>query len=157
MTKINLPHNVWVLVGDGRKALVLRNEGDATFPNLRMSDVFKDKANPSTAQIGTDRPGRSSQHSEHASGRRSSVEQTDWHDIAEHQFAQHVAALLDARNAAGDIPALVVVAPPRTLAELRKSFSESLRSKITAEVNKDLTRHPLHEIERLLTHGEAKG
>lgn len=147
MTKFSLPHNAWVLVGDGKKALVLRNEGDAAFPNLKREDVFKDDANPPTAATGTDRPGRTV---EHLTGRRSAIEQTDWHDIAEHRFAQHVAHMLDARNAAGDILALLVVAPPKTLADLRQSFSPSLRAKIIGEVNKDFTKHPIHEIERLL-------
>ncbi len=147
MTKISLPHNAWVLVGDGRKALVLRNEGDATFPNLRKVDVFRDAPNPATSQIGSDRPGSTTEYS---TGRHGGIEQTDWHDIAEHRFAQHVAAMLGARDAAGDISALVVVAPPRTLAELRQSFCESLKGKIIGEVNKDLTKHPIHDIERLL-------
>lgn len=152
MTKLLLPNNAWILVGDGRKALVLRNDGDATFPNLKIIDVFKDADNPKTSQIGSDRPGSTTEHS---TGRHGGVEQTDWHDIAEHRFAHHVATMLDARNAAGDISALVVVAPPRTLAELRRSFSELLRVKIIAEVDKDLTKHPIHEIERLLTCGKA--
>ena len=153
MTNVPLPHSAWVLVGDGRKALVLCNEGDEKFPNLRMTTVFKDQANPATAQLGSDRPGRAV---EHFSGRRSSMDQTDWHEIAEHRFAQGVASTLCALDEAGDISALVVVAPPRTLAELRHAFSDSLRRKIIAEVNKDLTKHPVHEIERLLTSGAKK-
>lgn len=152
MTKVLLPHDAWVLVGDGRKAMVLRNEGDARFPNLQATAVFKDQANPSTAHLGSDRPGRSVQH---LSGRRSGMEETDWHEIAEHRFAEGVASALCARNSAGDISALVVVAPPKTLADLRGAFSESLKGKVIAEVNKDLTKHPVHEIERLLT-GDPK-
>lgn len=148
MRKIQLPHDAWVLIGDGRKALVLRNEGDEAFPNLQTTTVFMDQANPATSQLGAERPGRSVEHS---SGRRSAMEQTDWHEIAEHRFAQGVASTLCARDNAGEISALVVVAPPRTLAELRIAFSDSLRSKIIAEVNKDLTHHPVHKIERLLT------
>ena len=153
MTRISLPHKAWVVVGDGRKALVLRKEGDATFPNHRTVDVFKDGANPANSQIGSDRPGRST---EHLTGRHSAVEQTDWHDVAEHRFAQHVATMLDARNTAGEISALVVVAPPKTLAELRQSFSASIRGKIIGEVDKHLTKHPIHEIERLLTRGSVE-
>ena len=148
MTKVPLAHDTWVLVGDGRKALVLRNEGDEAFPNLRTTSVLKDMANPATSQIGSDRPGRTV---EHLTGRRSGVEQTDWHEIAEQRFAHTVASALCARDEAGDIRSLVVVAPPRTLAELRNSFSDSLKRKVVAEVNKDLTHHPVHEIERLLT------
>ena len=32
MTKVKIPHNAYVFVGDGRKALILRNEGDAQYP-----------------------------------------------------------------------------------------------------------------------------
>jgi protein required for attachment to host cells len=148
---VKLPPKAWILVGDGRKALILRNDGDEKFPNLHAMSVFKDEANPATAELGTDRPGRVI---EHPSGRRSTMEQTDWHEIAEQRFAHHVAATLSARDEAGEIKDLIVVAPPRTLAELRNSFSESLKRRIVAEVNKDLTRHPVHEIERILTHGE---
>lgn len=146
MNSVKLPHKVWVLVGDGRKALVLRNEGDAQYPNLRAISIFQDEPNPSTAVQGTDHPGRAV---DHLTGRRSGMEQTDWHEIAEQRFAHHVAATLCARE--NDIGALVVVAPPKTLAELRDAFSDTLKRKIVAEVNKDLTKHPVHEIERLLT------
>jgi protein required for attachment to host cells len=144
--KVALPHDVWVLVGDGRKALVLRNHGDATYPDLRPVSVLRDESNPSTASQGTDRPGRSI---DHATGRRSGVEQTDWHELGEQRFVQSVAAQLSGREK--DIAALVVVAPPRTLSELRSAFSDGLRKKVVAEVTKDLTHHPVHEIERLLT------
>jgi protein required for attachment to host cells len=44
--------------------------------------------------------------------------------------------------------ALVVVAPPRTLADLRHAFHADVKDRIIAEINKDLTKHPLHEIEK---------
>lgn len=146
MTRVTLPHDAWILVGDGRKVLVLRNHGDATYPDLRVASVFRDGPNPSTAGQGNDRPGRAV---EHLSGRRSGMEQTDWHELAEHRFVQGVATTLAA--CADEIGALVVVAPPRTLADLRDAFPDTLRARIVAEVNKDLTHHPVHEIERLLT------
>jgi len=152
MKKLGLPHNAWVVVGDGRKALVLRNEGDEKFPNLKTVDVLNAGDNPATSQLGSDRPGRTSEHG----GHHGAVEQTDWHEIAENDFARRIAAALETRHASGDIDALVVVAPPRTLAELRHNFSHALRAKIVAEVNKDLTKHPVHAIERLLTSGGGK-
>ena len=51
----------------------------------------------------------------------------------------------------GDFSKLIVVAPARTLAELRQRFSKELRATVMAELDKDLTKHPVHEIERLLT------
>jgi protein required for attachment to host cells len=150
MSSILLPHGALVLVGDGRKALVLRNEGDARFPNLKTTTVLDQGRLPPTAALGTDRPGRAFQS---ADGRRSGMEQTDWHELAENRFAGEIAQALEARHSAGDFGALVVVAPPRTLAELRRSFSDGLRAKVIAEVDKDLTNHPVYEIERLLFGG----
>jgi protein required for attachment to host cells len=45
----------------------------------------------------------------------------------------------------------VLVAPPRILAALRQHLDGESRARILAEVDKDLTKHPIHEIERLLS------
>ena len=45
--KLTLPHDAFVLVGDGRKALFLRNTGDDKFINLKTEQVFVDN-NPAT-------------------------------------------------------------------------------------------------------------
>ena len=89
---LKIPHNALVFVGDGRKALFLRNHGDAKFPNLRTEKVFEEE-NPSTHEQGSDRPGRVSEAA--LAGRRSAVEPTDWHDIEEHRFARKVAAAME--------------------------------------------------------------
>lgn len=154
MHPINLPHDAWILVGDGRKALILQNEGDAQFPNLKTTQVVGGDKVPPTADLGTDKPGRSISSSR--DGRRSGMEQTDWHEQAELRFADDVAKMLEAHSETGDFSSLVVVAPPKTLAELRRTFSDGLRAKIIAEVDKDLTKHPVYEIERLLF-GDGKG
>ena len=146
MLKIKIPHNAFVFVGDGRKALFLRNDGDEKFPNLRTEQVFLDD-NPATHQQGTDRPGRSFSS---AGPGRSSVEQTDWHDLEEHRFAREVAATLEKVVRERNIEALVIVAPPRTLADLRAAFHADVKKRIIAEVDKDLTKHPLYEIEKHL-------
>jgi protein required for attachment to host cells len=146
MTKVNIPHNAYVFVGDGRKALFLRNEGDAKFLNLKTERVFADK-NPPTHEQGTDRPGR--EHSSVGAG-RSSVTQTDWHDLEEHRFAREVAAALEKVVRERGAEALVVVAPPRTLADLRKAFHDDVKKKIVAEIDKDLTKHPVYDIEKHL-------
>ena len=46
--------------------------------------------------------------------------------------------------------ALIVVAPPRTLADLRNAFHPDVKACIIAEINKDLTKHSLIEIEKHL-------
>jgi protein required for attachment to host cells len=145
MNKIRIPHHALVFVGDGRKALFLRNEGDEKFPNLRTERVFEDE-NPPSHEQGTDRPGRVGESA--ATGRRSALEPTDWHQIEEHRFVRKVAAAMERLVRESKAKSLVVVAPPRTLADLRDAFHPDVKAVIVAEVNKDLTKHPLIEIER---------
>jgi protein required for attachment to host cells len=148
MTKLRIPHNGFVFVGDGRKALFLRNEGDEKFPNLKTESVFEDD-NPLNHAQGSERPGRLSKALD--SGQRSAVEPVDWHHIEEHRFAKKVAAAMEQVVRVRNVPALVVVAPPKTLADLRSTFHADVQSRVIAEINKDLTRHTVGEIERHLT------
>jgi protein required for attachment to host cells len=143
---LRIPHNAFVFVGDGSKALVLRNEGDAQFLNLKAERVFTDH-NPATHEQGTDRPGRTFSS---LGGVRSSVDQTDWHKLEEHRFAAQVAATLERIVRERGVEALVVVAPPRTLADLRKAIHRDVKKKIIAEIGKDLTKHPVDQIEKHL-------
>ncbi|BAU92391.1 host attachment protein [Methylorubrum populi] len=142
---IKIPHGGYVLVGDGRRALVLRNEGHALHVSLKVQHLFEAPPNPPTREQGTDRPPRVQQGE-----RRSAIAQTDWHEIAEHRFAEEVAATLD--RIADAIPALIVVAPPRTLAALRHALSDRLKRVVIAEIDKDLTKLPIEEIGQRLTH-----
>jgi protein required for attachment to host cells len=147
MTKLKIPHNAFILVGDGRKALFLRNDGDEKFPNLKVEQVEQTQ-NPPTSQQGTDKPTRVFQSSD---GRRSGAEQTDWHDLGEKHFARDVAARLHDVVRERGVKSVIVVAPARTLAELRTALHDEVKKKIVAEIEKDLTKHPVHEIERHLT------
>jgi protein required for attachment to host cells len=146
MREIRLPHDAFVMVGDGRKALLLRNHGDEKFANLRVERVFANE-NPPTREQGTDKPGRAFAS---VGNRRSSVEPTDWHDIAEHRFASEVAGALEKLVREKRIKALVIAAPPRTLSDLRRLLHAEVKQCLIAEVAKDLTHHPVNEIEKHL-------
>lgn len=139
-----LPHDAIVLVGDGRKALFLRNDGDEKFANLVIEGAFVDD-NPSTHDQGSDRPGRSFAS---AGVRRSAMEPTDWHDIEEHQFAERVSKALEALARERKAPALAIAAPPRTLADVRAALAPDAKAKVIVEINKDLTKMPVWEIEK---------
>ena len=150
MTKsdfLRIPHNAYVIVGDGRKALFLRNEGNGAAPRLKTEQVFQNN-NPPTRDQGWGPPGRSFQS---VGNSRSSVEQTDWHEIGEQRFARTIADALEALARDRDIPGFVIVAPPRALADLRRAFDAHVRARIIAEIDKDLTSHPVEDIERRLT------
>jgi protein required for attachment to host cells len=147
MSKLQIPHNAFVFVGDGRKALFLRNAGDEKFPNLKIERVFVD-TNPPTHEQGSDRPGRAFKRA--GTNLRSGVGDTDWHDLEEHRFAKHVAEAMEKLVRERKVEALVVAAPPRTLADLRHAFHADVKSRIIAEIDKDLTHHPVDQIEKHL-------
>ena len=147
MTKLHIPHNAIVFVGDGQKALFLRNTGDEKFLNLKTERVIVDE-NPPTHEQGTDRPGRAFKRA--ATNLRSGMDNTDWHELEEHRFAQRVAAALEQLVRTRNVKALVVAAPPRTLADLRQAFHADVKGRIIAEIDKDLTKHPVAEIENHL-------
>lgn len=147
MSKIVIPQGALVFVGDGQKALFLRNRGDEKSPNLAAVQAFAEK-NPPTHEQGTDRPGRGFKRAN--TNRRNSMETTDWHRLAKEHFIERVASAMEQLVRAEDINAIVIVAPPRTLAELRLTFHPDIKKRISAEVKKDLTKHPVWEIERHL-------
>ena len=147
MSELLIRHGEWVVVCDGAKALVLENTGDAKFPNLKMREVYEQKDLP-THLLGADKPGRT--HSSTGPG-SSSVTQTDWHNQAEQAFLTHVAQRLDAEIVAGKVKSLILVAPPRALGMIRHAYSHTLRSAIRTEIDKDLVKHPVHDIEKHLT------
>jgi protein required for attachment to host cells len=147
MLELKIHQGEWVVVCDGSKALILENIGDAKFPNLKTVEVFEQKS-VATHDLGTDKPGRS--HSSLGHG-RSSVEQTDWHDQAETAFLLQLIKHLDAAIAAGKTKALIIAAPPRALGVLRPAYTHRLRDAISAEVDKDFVKLPVHQIEKQLT------
>jgi protein required for attachment to host cells len=147
MSHLAIPHDALVFVGDGRKALFLRNSGDEKFPHLATERVFAED-NPPTHVQGTDRPGRAFKSA--ATTRRSGMDETDWHTLEKERFADRVAAALEQLVRAERVKAIIIVAPPRTLAELRQVFHAEVRSRIVAEIDKDLTKIPVWEIEKHL-------
>jgi len=146
-----LPNNTLILVADGRKMLFLRNHGDESRIDLQL-EVHQEQKNPATSDQGTDRPGRSFQS---FGTRRSSMEQSDFHQIAEDRFAAEAATLLKERVLNHDFKALVIIAPPRTLGELRKHYHKEVESRILLEIHKDLTAFPIADIESALDKVEA--
>ena len=57
MDKMKTAKGDWVVVCDGRKALILENIGDEVFANLHTREV-KEHAVPMTHEQGSDVPGR---------------------------------------------------------------------------------------------------
>lgn len=146
MDKSRMGKGHWVVVCDGRKALILENAGDEKFPNLRTRETF-DHPDLPTHEQGVSPPGRSIQSAGH---RRSAVSQTDWHDEAERSFLKKLAERLNSAVEAGETKAITMVASPRALGMIRPVYSSVLRHAIVREVAKDLVKQPTDEIEHFI-------
>lgn len=143
---MRLPNNSVVLVADGRKSLFFRNEGDAEFPNLSVEDK-EIRENPAHHEQATDTAGMSMKTKD---GRGGSMQEVDFHQQEEDRFAAELAETLKARALDGDFEELIVVAPPKTLGELRKHYHKEVERRIVGELARDLTGMPVAEIEKVL-------
>jgi protein required for attachment to host cells len=146
MTNIAVHNGAWVLVGDGRRALFLENHGDPDVLDLRVIEA-RVEDNPATRDQGTDAPGRAFAS---RGGPRSSLETTDWHELEKEHFADRIAETINKAAETGEMKEVVLIAPPRVLGELRKHLSVKAQAKVKGEIDKDLTRHPISEIEKAL-------
>ena len=144
---MRVPHNSFVVVADGKKSLFFRNEGDGDFPNLIVE--HKDgHADLEDRELKSDAPGRAQSSVGHS---RSAYQETDYHQLEEDKFAAETADLLRQRALRNDYESLIVVAPPRTLGALRKHYHKEVEKRIAGEIAKDLTGHPVAEIEKIIS------
>lgn len=143
---MRIPHDSYVLVADGAKMLFFRNEGDADNLNLTVlaaeqqadlydRDIKTDTAGQKPAGVG---PGGST------------AGEADFHRQAEDQFAAEAAERINRAALANEFERLIIVAPPKTLGELRKHYHKQVQGRIAAEIAKDLTGHPVDRIESVL-------
>lgn len=142
MADTRIAHNAWVIVADGGRALVLRNDGDAT--DVKLSVVRKyGQDNPATRDQGTDKPGRTQAS---VGNSRSGLEPTDFHQQAEDRMMHEVASSLAEDLRRQQFSELVVAAAPVALGTLRKAMSRELRNTVVAELPKDFTHFHLPEL-----------
>ena len=141
----HLSEDTRVLVADGAYALVLRNDGDGAFPKLRLERAYE-QDNPATRDQGTDKPGRVND----SLGRRSAMDETDWHKVAEDRFVQRIADDMAKDLKAGEFTSFILAAPPEALGEFRKAATSDLTDATIMELDKDLTNHPIDKIEKII-------
>ena len=147
MTNVRIPAAALVLIADGTKARLLRNKGNALHVDF-VTERELEQENPPTREQGTDKPGRYLGPDRVS---RSAVEQTDWHRQAEERFAATIADLLYRMAHAHTFDHLVVIAPPKVLGNLRAAFHPEVATRVLAEVAKDLTSVPTHDLAKRLS------
>jgi protein required for attachment to host cells len=141
MLNMDIPANAHVLVIDGGRMLLLVNEGGGD-PAL-VPVAQREQTGPDVVDRQNEQPGTSFQS---FTPGRSSYEQTDFKQLDEDRFAADAAEMLKREVLAGHIEALIVVAAPRTLGELRKAYHGEVAKRVIGEVPKVLTSHPTDEI-----------
>lgn len=141
-----LEHGVLIVVADGSRAHFYRNSGTAQSPHLEVVSGFEQK-NPASHLQGRDAPGTGFAS---AGGVRSHVSESNGHEKAEHKFARSVVATLGDIANSHKSSNIILIAPPHMLGELRHDMPHGLKSRVTKEVDKDLTKHAPHEIAQFL-------
>ena len=149
---MTLPNNALVLVADGRKALFLRNRGDGRQIDLRTtssseyedrkdSDIKTDASGQSPAPAGTGLAG-------------GTMGEPDFHQQEKDRFARDLAEKVNAMALAGELDAIIIIAPAKTMGELRTHWHGEVSRRIIGEHVKEMTDRPVQDIEALLA-GEA--
>ena len=136
---------VWVVVSDGRRARCLSLDElgqlspvpEGTYDNATLGRHERD--------LVSDKPGRS-----FASGpgaRRGAIEpHHDYRKLEKHRFSANLAAFLDRACEQDRFDRCLMVAPPRSLGELRTLVSDRLKTRIWKEIAKDLAARSPAEI-----------
>ena len=141
-----LDHGTWIVAADGTRAMIMRNDGTPAKPKFTLLRRYEQE-NPPTREQGTDRPGRTNDAGTH----RSAMEEVDWHQLAEDRFVHGLVDELTGAFNRHEFEALVIVAPPAALGEMRKALPDQLRSHVISEINKDLTQLKVHELQEAIT------
>jgi len=137
----------WILVADGARAHIVKNEGPGKGLAAVMDHDFATSHVPSR-EYGTDKPGRGF---ESADGARHGKEpRIDFHTYEKTRFAKMIADNLERAADRNAYDRLVLVAPPKTLGDLRKALGMEAGSRVSGELNKDLTHLDIHELSRHL-------
>ncbi len=129
-----LPKNATVAVANGEKLALFRNAGNEREMKLVAMPLPEiDTSNRSGGVRHQSSPGNPNDS-----------------QVEEDGFAAGVAGALNKQALTNKLTNVVVIAAPRTLGELRKHYHKELQSNLLAEVPKDLTGHPIPDIEKAL-------
>ena len=131
--KDKIPHQALVVVADGTGARLFRNSGHGNKVSLTVDGELKPSNLLNDGPAGK-RPIESSAQ-----------------EIDEATFAKQLANELYRRAHSGNFAALVLIADPQTLGQIRPSLHQEVKDRLVVELDKTLTHAALDEIEKALT------
>lgn len=143
----------WVLVADGTRAKVHGNDGPGKgiYPALERDFQLVDIA--PTHEMVSDREGRGADPT--GGGHHAMDPKTDPKRHAIETFHREIADVLEATAREKLYDRLVVVAPPRTLGDLRAALGPHAAALVKAEIEKDYVKLPPKDLERRLIELDA--
>lgn len=118
-----IPHGTVIAVVDGEKFELHRNAGNEAAPEIAPVDAPK-----------------LHEHNKDSGARHiSSAANPARHLLDEDAHAAAVATWLNQQVVSRNIEHLIVIAPPRTLGELRRRYDAALKATLLSELDKEMT------------------
>ena len=127
-----IPHNTLVVGADGTGARFFRNAGHEHKISLAAEGEFP------PAHLREDGP----------AGKRPTESSPQETDVA--TFANQLAHELNRRASSGDFAALVLIADPQTLGQIRPTLHQEVQERLVAELGKTLTNASVRDIQHAL-------
>jgi len=134
----DIPADALIVVADGRGARLFRNQGSAHELSLKQESSLKPKHLMEEGPSGS-RP------------EEQSPQQTD-----EATFSKQLANMLHTQLEEKKYKALVLIADPQSLGQIRDAMHASVKQSLVLSLNKELTGHSLLEIEKALRTKEVE-
>jgi protein required for attachment to host cells len=137
----------WIVLADGARCRILTRETAVSdYREVFGVDYFA--PHQASRKLASDRPGRV--HDRFGTGRHAMSPPSDPHREEKRHFAIRLAELLESEREKKSFERLIVIAPPKTLGDLRQNFSPLLKNMIVEEIAKDVTMLKLHELQQRL-------
>jgi protein required for attachment to host cells len=133
---MQFPKGTTFAVADGKNLRLFRNSGDER--KLQLQELPRPSLDAHGQGSGS-------------GGHRSSAANPDGQIQGEDGHAAATAAYLNRQVLAGAIEDLYIVAPPRTLGELRRHYHASLKAKLLGELDKEHTGDRAEQLMQALT------
>ena len=127
-----IPHDALVVVADGTGARFFRNSGQELSVTLKADGELKPAHLENDGPSGKRPPGSSGQENDEAT------------------FAKQLAHDLYRRAHQGDFAALVLIADPQTLGQIRPLLHKEVQSRLVVEHGKTLTKASMADIQKTL-------
>jgi protein required for attachment to host cells len=129
-------NGVWIVVASSTKCRIFTQDKHQG-PLTKIDEIGNPEGRLHAGDINTDRPGRSfDSHNRHRHALGQHVDPVELESI---RFAKTVATHLDRARQRDRFQRLALVADPRFLGHLRQELSHATRSRLSAELDKNLS------------------